>query len=102
VAFEKIVKPMTRQGSPDPALIAAGTAEFATAAKVLDLGLAGKEYVAGKLSIADFTIGLFIGIAGACELDVDSFKNIVAWRDRMKARESVRETMAEAQAAMRV
>jgi glutathione S-transferase len=101
VAFEKIVKPMTRQGAPDATMIAAGTADFAVQATILDRALAGKEYVAGKLSIADFAIGPFVGIASACDLDVDPFGNLCAWRDRMKARQSVRQTMAEAQAAMR-
>jgi glutathione S-transferase len=101
VAFEKIVKPMAKLGTPDPAVVAAGTAEFAALAKILDEGLAGKEYVAGKLSIADFAIGPHIGVAGACELDFAPFKNLRAWSDRMRARESVKQTMAEAQASMR-
>src|SRR5579859_473206 len=36
VAFEKIVKPMTMQGAPDAAIIAAGTTDFAAHAKILD------------------------------------------------------------------
>src|SRR5580704_3144860 len=53
VGYEKIVKPFAKQ-TPDAALIAAGTAEFGSAARVLDDALTGKDYVAGKLSIADF------------------------------------------------
>ncbi len=100
VGFEKIVKPIMKQ-NPDAALIAAGTAEFASAARVLDDALTGKDYVTGKLSVADFAIGPFISLAtGACELDITPYGNLSAWRDRMNARESVRRTMAEAQAAM--
>jgi glutathione S-transferase len=101
VGVEKIVKPMTNR-APDPALIAAGTADFASAARVLDDALTGKDYVAGKLSIADFAIGPFVSLAtGACELDITPYRKLSAWRDRMNARESVKQTMAEAQAAMR-
>jgi glutathione S-transferase len=100
VGCEKILKPMTKQGTPDPVMIAAGTADFARAAKVLDDALAGKEYVAGALSIADFAIGPFIGVATRCELDISSYGNLSAWRDRMNARQSVKQTMAEAEAGM--
>lgn len=101
VGYEKIVKPITKQ-APDAALIAAGTADFASAAKVLDDALAGRDYVGGKLSIADFALGPFVGLAcGACELDIGPYRNLSAWRDRMNARESVRQTMADAQTAKR-
>jgi glutathione S-transferase len=100
VAFEKIVKPLTKQGTPDAAAIAAGTAEFQTLAKVLDDTLAGRDHVAGKLSIADFAIGPFIGVALTCGLDVAPYAHLRAWSERMTARESVKQTRAEAQAAM--
>ncbi len=102
VGFEKIVKPMLKQ-APDAASTAAGTVDFAAVAKVLDDALDGKEYVAGKLSIADFAIGPFVSLAaGACELDIAPYLNLCAWMARMNARESVKQTMAAAQAAMRV
>jgi glutathione S-transferase len=102
VGFEKIVKPMLQQAA-DAASIAAGTADFAAVAKVLDDALVGKDYVAGKLSIADFAIGPFVSLAaGACELAIAPYPNLCAWMARMNARESVKQTMAAAQAAMRV
>jgi glutathione S-transferase len=100
VGFEKIVKPIAKQ-APDAALIASGTAEFAAAARVLDEALTGKDFVASKLSIADFAIAPFIGLAtGACELEISQYRNLAAWMDRMNARESVRQTMAAARTAM--
>ncbi len=100
VGFEKIIKPLMKQPADD-AVIAAGAAEFAAAAKMLDGALAGKDYVAGKLSIADFALGPFLNLAtGACELNIASCKNLSAWRDRMNARESVRQTIADAQGAL--
>jgi glutathione S-transferase len=100
VAFEKIVKPLTNQGAPDAAAIAAGTSEFEALTKVLDAGLAGREYVAGKLSIADFALGPYFGIARACGLDLGQNARVRGWTERMAARESVKQTMADAQAAM--
>jgi glutathione S-transferase len=102
VGFEKIVKPVLKQ-APDKALIAAGTADFEAAARVLNDALAGKDYVANKLSIADFAIGPFIGLAtGVCELEVAAYRNLSLWRDRMNARESIRQTMLDARAAASV
>lgn len=100
VGYEKIMKPIMKQ-APDAALIAAGTADFGSAARVLDDALAGKDYIAGKLSIADFALGPFINLAlGACELDITRYRNLSMWTDRMNARDSVRQTMADAHAAM--
>jgi glutathione S-transferase len=100
VGFEKIVRPIMGQ-TPDAATIATGTAEFASVARVLDEALAGKGHIAGKLSIADFAIEPFVRLAtGPCELEIGSYRNLSAWRDRMGSRASVSETKAEAQAAM--
>jgi len=101
VEVEKILKPLMLKQTPDAAQIATGTAEFAAAARVLDTALVGKEYVTGKLSVADFALGPFIHLAaGDCELDLSPFPNLRAWRERMNARESVQRTMAEAHAAL--
>jgi glutathione S-transferase len=101
VAFEKIVKPITKQGVPDAAVIAAGTEEFQGVAKILDATLADREYIVGDLSIADFAIGPFVGVAVACGLDVTPYTHLRAWSARMAARDSVKQTKAEAQASMR-
>jgi glutathione S-transferase len=101
VEFEKILKPMLKQ-TPDAAVIAAGTAEFASAAKLLDGALAGRDYIAGTLSIADFAMAPFISVAtGLCELDITPYRNLSAWQARMEARESVKRTLADADAALR-
>jgi glutathione S-transferase len=101
VGFEKILKPIMNQ-PVDTALVAAGTTEFASAAKLLDGALAGKDYLAGKLSIADFAMGPFLSLAaGPCDLDTTPYRSLSAWMARMSARESVRQTMAEAEEAMR-
>jgi glutathione S-transferase len=56
VAFERVVKKLTGQGEPDQAAIAAGTADFDRLTAVLDAALEGKEYVTGRLSLADFAL----------------------------------------------
>jgi glutathione S-transferase len=64
---------------------------------VLDGALAGKEYVAGRLSVADFTLAAHYSLAPACGLDVSRFARLQSWLDRMLARDSVRRALADAQ-----
>ena len=56
VAFQRLVKPMTGQGQPDAAVVAEGTADYAKFTAVLEASLGQREYVAGRLSIADFIL----------------------------------------------
>jgi glutathione S-transferase len=101
VAFERIVKKVTGQGAPDEAAIVAGTAEFAKLTAILDHALAGREYLAGALSIADFALASHFSLAPTAGLDLGPYANVNAWLSRMLARDSMRRALADAQAAMR-
>jgi len=100
VAFERVVKRLTRRGPPDQALIDAGTAEFATMTAILDDALAGREYVAGTLSIADFALAAHYSLAAACGLDVTPWPRVESWLARMLARDSMKRALADAQVAI--
>ncbi len=61
---------------------------------VLDRQLDGRDWITGSYSIADMATGPWVraltetyGVGGA--LDLDSFDNVVAWRDRFLARPAV-------------
>jgi len=97
VAFQRIVKRLTRQGAPDQAVIDAGAAEFAAASAVLDGALAGREYVAGPLSIADFALAAHYSLAEACGLDVAGSPRVGSWLARMLARDSMKRALADGQ-----
>jgi glutathione S-transferase len=97
VAFQRIIKRLTRQGTPDQALIDAGPAEFVAASAVLDGALDGREYVAGPLSIADFALAAHYSLAAACELDVTGFPRVESWLARMVSRDSMKRALADAQ-----
>jgi glutathione S-transferase len=101
VAYERIVKKLTGQGAPDQAVIDAGTAEFAKMSAVLDAALDGREYVAGRLSVADFALAAPYSLASSCGLDVTPHPRVNAWLARMLARDSMRRALAEAHAAGR-
>jgi glutathione S-transferase len=96
VAFERIVKPLLRLGPPDAALVATGTADFATATAIFDGCLAGREYVAGPLSIADFALAAHYSLAPACGLELSRFGAVESWLGRMLARDSMKRALADA------
>jgi glutathione S-transferase len=99
VGFEKIVKRLTGRGEPDPAAVAAGSAEFESLTAILDAALAGREYVAGPLTLADFALAAHYSLAPACGLDVRAHRRVDSWLARMLARDSMRRALAEAESS---
>ncbi len=97
VAFERIVKPLTHGGPPDEAAIEAGTTEFTELTAVLDGALAGKDYVAGALSIADFALAAHYSLAAPCGLEMSRFERASAWLARVLERPSFRRALADAE-----
>lgn len=99
VAFERIVKKLGGLGAPDEAMVKKGTEEFATVARVLEASLEQREYLCGRLTIADFALITHAMVLDDCGLDLSPYPRAVAWRERVMARPSVRRAMAEARAA---
>jgi len=99
VAYERIVKKLAGLGAPDEAMVKAGTEEFATRANVLDQSLGNKEYLCGRLTIADFGLIPYATLAESCGLDLSRHPKAFAWMKRMVARDSVKRTMAAAASA---
>jgi glutathione S-transferase len=99
VAFERIVKRLAGLGAPDEAVVKAGIEEFATVASVLEQSLGTKEYVCGRLTIADFALTPSAALTASCGLDLDPYPKAKAWLARMVARDSVKKTLAAARGA---
>jgi glutathione S-transferase len=99
VAFERIVKKLAGLGAPDEASVKAGMEEFAVTASVLDRSLGSKEYVCGRLTIADFALAPYAALTDSCGLDLGAYPRAKAWLTRMTARESMRKTLAAARGA---
>lgn len=99
VAFERIVRKLGGLGAPDEAKVKQGTEEFATLARVLDASLEGREYLCGRLTIADFALITHAMVLDDCGLDLSPYPRAAAWRERVMARPSVRRARAEARAA---
>jgi glutathione S-transferase len=56
VAFERVLKPQFGMGEADEAVIAAKMKEIDRFMPILDRGIEGKEWLADKLSVADFAV----------------------------------------------
>ena len=99
VAFERVVKKLVGQGAPDEAVVKVGVAEFAATASVLEQSLGTKEYLCGRLTIADFDLAPYAVLAASCGLDFGPYPNAQAWLGRMTARDSMKKTLAAAREA---
>jgi glutathione S-transferase len=99
VAFERLVKPMTGQGAPDQAIVDVGTADFAKFTAVLEASLGSREYVAGRLSVADFILTSMYTIAATVGLEAAPYPSVNAWLGRVLARDSMKRALADAAAA---
>jgi glutathione S-transferase len=99
VAFERIVKKLGGLGAPDEAVVKAGSEEFATTAGVLEQSLGSKEYVCGRLTIADFALAPYAALTSSCGLDFEPYPKAKAWLARMTARDSMKKTLAAARGA---
>ena len=99
VAFERIVKKLGGLGAPDEAVVKTGMEEVAVTAGVLEQSLGSKEYVCGRLTIADFDLAPYAALTASCGLDLGAYPRASAWLGRMLARDSMKKTMAAARGA---
>ena len=99
VAFERIVKKLAGLGAPDEAAVKTGIEEFAARASVLEQSLGTKEYLCGRLTIADFAVAPLAALAANCGLDFEPYPKAKAWLGRMAARESMKKTLEAARGA---
>jgi glutathione S-transferase len=90
---------MTGQGAPDQAIVDVGTADFAKFTAVLEASLGSREYVAGRLSVADFILASMYTIAATVGLEAAPYPRVNAWLGRVLARDSMKRALADAAAA---
>jgi glutathione S-transferase len=101
VAFERFVKPMTKQSPIHRVAAARAVHDFEAHCRALEASLGDEEYVARRLSVADFAIACILSTAARLGLGVEALPRTKAWLGRILARESVRRALAEAGLAMR-
>ncbi len=80
--FEHVVKKTLGVGEPNRDSLTAKVAGFEFYAKILDEHLASRDYVAcNRLTIADFQLASMATYWRECEIQMDSFPNIMRWID---------------------
>lgn len=96
IAYERIVKPLMRRGEPDPARIDEGTAELEACTSILDAALAGREYVAGPLTLADFALAAHYSLSAGAGFRLDRWERVASWLARMSSRDSMARALSNA------
>lgn len=59
---------------------------------ILDGQLAGKEYLTGEMTIADFAVAAYVLTTNADKFDYSDFPNLAAWRERIGSLPAFEET----------
>ncbi len=77
----------------DEAKCAAGMEKVRRDLGVLEKALTGKEYICGKLSVADFSLVSGLYLRAPMGVDLEAFPHVKAWVARMESRESVRKSL---------
>ena len=77
----------------DEAKYAAGLEKVRRDLGVLEKALAGKEFLCGKLTLADFSLVSSLLLRTPMGVDLEAFPHVKAWVARMESRESVRKSL---------
>ncbi|WP_309896062.1 glutathione S-transferase family protein [Archangium sp.] len=77
----------------DEAKYAAGLEKMRRDLGVLEKTLTGKEFLTGKLSLADFSLVSGLLLRSVMGVDLEAFPHVKAWVARMESRESVRKSL---------
>lgn len=88
IAFERAQKPAYGRGEPDDGAIAGELKTVAELLPILDAALAGREWIAGPLSIADFALASTFMLRRPARMGVEAHANVAAWIERLEARPS--------------
>lgn len=88
VSFERFMKEKFGMGEPDEAVIAAEMKNVDQFLDVLDGQLAGRDWVTGNLSLADFALATTFMYRDQSGISLDALPNVAAWIARLESRPS--------------
>ncbi|MFZ2101143.1 MAG: glutathione S-transferase family protein [Oricola sp.] len=88
IVFEKFMKGLFGMGEADPSVVAAETKALEQLLAILEGALKGKDWIAGPLTIADFTLASTFIYRKPAGISLDAYPNISRWLAAMEARES--------------
>jgi glutathione S-transferase len=87
-------------GEPNEDAIADQVKETDKLLGVLDKSLAGRDWIAGDLSLADFALASTFPFRGPARISLDAVPNVAAWIGRMEERQSWKKATAPVLALM--
>lgn len=94
VAFERVQKKLFGMGEPNEAAIAGQLKTVADLLPIFDAALAGKQWIAGDLSLADFALATNFVLRGPARLGTEAYPNVTAWIERVEALPSWQKAIA--------
>lgn len=78
--FENVIKKVFMHGEPDTQELVKGEESFHRFAQVLEQHLNGREWMVGdSITLADFSLGSFMALAGIAGYPISPYPEIVRW-----------------------
>lgn len=91
--WENVVKGFLGLGGPEPVLVEKGLRDVRENLRVLNFALEGKTWlVDDRLTLADLAVATPLMATVPAKLPVGEFPHVVAWFDRIRARDSWKKT----------
>ena len=94
VAFERLLKSKFGMGEPDEKALEGSLKDIAQFLAILDANLSDNEWVAGKLSLADFAIASTFVYRKGSNISLERAPHVSRWIDRLEARPSWQATVS--------
>lgn len=88
IAFERYMKQRFGMGEPNEDAIAAELKETDRFLRVLEDNLSDKEWVAGKLSIADFAMASTFMFREQAQMSLEEMPSVSSWIEKLEQRSS--------------
>lgn len=88
LSFERFLKSKFGMGEPDQAVIDTEVKNVDQFLAVLEIGLEGKDWIAGDLSVADFALASTFMYRAQSDISLDELPNVAAWIERLESRKS--------------
>jgi glutathione S-transferase len=88
LTFERVLKKRFGRGEPNEEVVAAESKETMKLLGVLEEALRDKRWVAGALSIADFSLASTLTMREQAGISLDDLSNVARWIQRLEARDA--------------
>jgi len=102
LSFERFLKSKFGMGEPDQSVVEAELKNVDQFLAVLEIGLKGKDWIAGELSVADFALASTFMYRKQADISLDGLPNVANWIERLESRKSWQDAFAPVKALLGV